>query len=287
MIEEDRTKLEQAASAGAEQILALLHSPSPHVIKALLGNSNLTENDILVIANRKNLPSEILVAIARDHRWLESYSIRRALATNPKTPLSVSLSIARYLRLFDLAEISRSPYIPLAFRNKIEFMIMERVPAMALGLKKSLAKMAAGNVLLKLLQDHDMEVIALCLANPRLVEGHLYKTISRRDTIQNTVVMIAEHPKWSFRSLVRFALVRNGQTPLVFSERFLRSMKLLELRDLYADPSLPQGVKPLVHRELFSRGEEPGKGGEEPIYEIDESDDLELENYHDTGNEEC
>ncbi len=286
MNESEQIRIKQAASAGVEQIITLLHDPSPHVIKALFSNRNLTEDDILVIAGRKNLPSDIFTAIAKDNRWLESYPIRKALAANPKTPLSVSLSLVRHLRIFDLAEIARSPLIPLAFRHKIESILRERIPTMALGLKKSLAKMAAGSVLLKLLQDHDLEIIALCLNNPRLVEGHLYKIINRRDTVANTVVMIAEHPNWSLRPAVRFALVRNEHTPLSLSKRFLQSLNLPDLRELFIDPSLPITVKPLVYRELLVRGEEPGKVGKEPIYEIDDDDDLNLEDFHDAGNKE-
>ncbi len=279
-------KIEQAASAGKEQILALLHDPSPQVIGTLLTNRNLTEEDVLVIATRKNLPPEIFTEIARDKRWAESYPIRKALAANPKTPLSVSLSLARFLRLFDLAEMTRSPQIPLAIRHKIEAIVMERIPTMPLGLKKSLAKIAVGNILLKLLQDHDAEVIALCLGNPRLIESHLYKIISRKDTISETIRMIAEHPNWSNRSLIRFALVRNDRTPLPISERFLLSLKILELRELYQDPSLPVSIKPLVYREILSRGQDPGKRVEETVYEIDENDDNTIEDFADTGKPE-
>jgi len=286
MNETEQVRIELAASAGVEQIATLLHDPSPHVIKALLSNQNLTADDILVIVGRKNLPPEVFTSIARDNRWSESYPIRKALAANPKTPLLVSLSLVRHLRIFDLAEMARSPLIPFTFRHKVESIIEERIPTMALGLKKSLAKMAAGSVLFKLLQDHDPEIIALCLNNPRLVESHLYKIISRTDTIANTVVMIAEHPNWSLRAAVRFALIRNKHIPLSLSERFVKSIKLSDLRDLYIDPALPIDVKPLVYRELLARGEEPGKIGKESIYEIDEHDDQELESFQDSVNEE-
>ncbi len=279
MAHTEQSKLEQAVAATEEQIITMIHDPSPQVVRALLGNRNLSENDILVIANRKNLPSDVLEMIAKDKRWAESYPIRLALAKNPKTPLFLSLSIVRYLRLFDIAEMARSHLLPLAFRHKVEAIIMERIPAMPLGLKKSLAKLAVGNVLLKLLQDPDPEVITLCLSNPRLLESHLYKVIGRKDAVPDTIRMIAEHPNWSSRSLIRFALVRNDHTPLALSERFLQSMKLLELRELYADPSLPTGIKPLVYRELLSRGQEPRKRVEETVYEIDENDDAAVEEF--------
>jgi hypothetical protein len=281
MSDAEEGKIARAAYADSDQIVKLLHDPSPEVLKALLGNSNLREDDVLVIANRKNIPGAVLDMIARDKRWTESYPVRLALAKNPKTPLSVSLSIVRYLHLFDIAEMTRSHLLSPAFRHKVESIVRERVPAMPLGEKKSLAKMAVGNVLFRLLQDADADVVGLCLANPRMQESHLFKIISRKDTRAETVRMIAGHQNWSGRPLVRYALVRNEHTPLAISERFLQTMKVLELRELHADPTLPLGVKPLVYRELLSRGQDPGKRIEEPVFEIDENDDAVLDTFED------
>ena len=277
MAETEEIRTERAAAAGEEDLKSYVHDPSPRVIRALLGNQHLAEEDILVIANRKNLPSDIINTIAKDKRWAESYPVRLAIARNPKAPLSVSLTIARYLRIFDLEEITRSHFIPLVFRRKVEAMINERIPTMPLGNKKTLAKKAAGAVLLTLLKDRDPEVVQLCLNNSHLIEGHLFKVISRADTSAGTIQIIAEHPNWSTRALIRYALVRNLHTPLSQSVPFLRTMKVLDLRELYADPSLPVSVKPFVHRELWERGTDPEKPGEEEVFEISEEEMEELD----------
>jgi hypothetical protein len=274
----EETRAAQAASADEDGLVPLLHDPSPQVIRALLENRHLREVDILVIANRKNLPPDVFALIAKDPRCDGSYPIRLALAKNPKTPLPVSLTIVRHLRLFDIAEMTRSHLLSPAFRHKVEAIVMERIPSMPLGYKKTLAKMAVGNVLLKLLQDPDEEVVMLCLNNPRLLESHLFKTISRKDTPAGTIQLISGHPNWSGRSLIRYALVRNELTPLALSERFLQSMKLLELRELHADTLLPVGVKPLVQREFLARGMEPASPTADLVFEIDENDDVGMEN---------
>ena len=277
MSESEETRKELAATAGEEEIAKYLHDPSPGVIRALLDNRHLAEEDVLIIVTRKNLPPDILDRIFKDKRWAESYPVRLALARNPRSPLSISLTIARYLRLFDLEEITRSHFIPLVFRRKVEMIISEQVPAMPLGNKKTLAKKAAGGVLLKLLLDADGEVVKLCLNNPHMTEGHLFKAISRKDTRAETILMIAKHANWSSRSLIRFSLARNAHTPLSFSVRFLAAMKIMELRDLYADPSVPPIVKPFIHRELWGRGEEPNLAVEEKVFEISEEEMAEFE----------
>jgi len=272
---EERRKL--AASAREEELTGYLHDVSPGVILASLENRNISEEQVLVIVKRKNLPAKILETIARDKRWAESYPVRLALARNPKSPLSVSLMMARYLRLFDLEEITRSHFVPLVFRHKVELIINERIPTMPLGNKKTLAKKAAGGVLLKLLMDPEAEVVKLCLNNPHITEGHLFKVISRADTRAETILMIAGHPNWSSRPLIRFSLTRNAHTPLSLSVRFISEMKIMDLRELYADPSAPITIKPFIHRELLERGEKPKTVLEEQVFELGEEEMAEFE----------
>lgn len=282
MKENEEIREQRAAAASEEEIAAALHDPSPRVIKALLANRILTEEDVLVIAARKNLPGEVLDSIAKDRRWAEKYPVRLALARNPKTPLSSALSIVRYLRLFDQVELTRSSSLPVIFRQKVEAVIVEKVPTLALGVKKSLAKIASGNVLLKLIQDGYPEVVSLCLNNPHLVEAHLYKIINREETGPAVIRLIAEHPNWSNRYNIRYALIRSGHTPLSRSVNFLSVMKIKDLRDLFVDPSLPAVIKPCIHRELLDRGEDADKvkkaeDEEEKIFHFEEDEAEELE----------
>jgi hypothetical protein len=273
MTDAEDARKEQAASAREEELARFLHDPSPNVVRALLGNRSLSEDDVLVLATRKNLPPDILETMAKNKRWIESYPVRVALVKNPKTPLSVSLSLARYIRLFDLAELTRSHYLPPVLRRKLEAIIIEKIPSMALGIKKSLAKIASGDVLLKLLLDGYPEVVKLSLDNPSLIEAHLYKVISRPTATPTTIRAIAVHPNWSNRYLVKLALIRNNHTPLALLVRFLKILKIIDLRELYMDPALSVTVKPFVHRELRERGEQPGAVLAETVYEPDEEDE--------------
>jgi hypothetical protein len=54
-------------------------------------------------------------------------------------------------------------------------------------------------------------------------------------------------------------------------------MKIVDLRDLSADPSLPVTIKPFIHRELWQRGEEPTQVFEEKVFEIGEEEMAEIE----------
>ncbi len=279
MQETEAEKIARALSAGEEEVARYIHDPSPRVVRALLANRRVSEKDVLTVANRRDVPADVLELIAKDKRWSESYPIRLALVKNPRSPLSVSLSIVRYLRVFDLEEITRSHAIPLTFRLKVEGIITEHIPTMPLGNKKTLAKKAQGTILQKLLQDKDQEVVGLCLNNPHLIESYLYKVISRADTSAETIKMIAEHPNWSSRTHIQFSLARNPHTPLSLTVPFLRKMKITDLRELYVDPVLPITIRPFVHRELLSRGEDPRKELVEEVFEIQDDDDAVLNDY--------
>jgi len=278
MTETVEQRMEQAATVGEEGIDSFLHDPSPRVLKALLTNGLLTEEHVLIMANRRNLSGEVLEAIAKDRRWAGSYPLKLAVAKNPKSPLFVSLPLARHLRLFDLADITRDHFIPIPYRKKIEAMIIERIPSLPLGIKKTLARRAAGNILFTLLQNRDAELVQTCLGNPHLMESHLFKYISRLDSLRETISMIAEHPNWSCRAAIRMSLARNAQTPLSSCIRFFSRMTAQDLRELYADNLVPITVKPFIHRELFERGLEASPPtDDETVHEMDEADELALE----------
>ncbi len=51
----------------------------------------------------------------------------------------------------------------------------------------------------------------------------------------------------------------------------------MDLRELYADPSVPVTIRPFIHRELWVRGEEPSLEVKEHIFEIDEEEMAEIE----------
>jgi hypothetical protein len=276
--EEERTS--RAAVASEDEIVLYVHDPSSKVIKVLLNNRNLTEEHVLFIANRKNIPPEVLETLFRDKRWTESYPVRLALAKNPKTPLFTALSIARFLRLFDLVDLAKNHFLPVLYRKKLEAIVIEKIPSLALGIKKTLAKIAGGEILLALIQDGYPEVVKQSLENPHLLEAHLYKVISRKTTTPGTIRTIADHRNWTSRYSIKFALVRNEHTPLVRSAFFLADLRTADLKDLYRDQHLPPAARPFIHRLLLERGEDPGriaKGEEDVVYEIEESEMEDIE----------
>lgn len=246
---------ERASVADEEELKSLVYHKSIDVISRVIENRNLTEELALVIANRRNISPKALEFLAQDKRWENSYSIKLAICRNPKTPQRLALAIIKNLKIFDLADLTRNPIVPATLRLKIELHIAEKIPAMPLGIKTTLARRASSNVLMRLMEDGMKQVVSVCLDSPYMTEATIYKIVSLETTSPQVIRLIANHSKWSSRYQIRRALIVNNYTPLSCVVSFLKNMKASDLKELYSAPEVPLSTKPFIYKELHSREE--------------------------------
>jgi hypothetical protein len=247
--------LQSAFIADQEELKLLAYHPSSKVLSNVLLNRNITEDIVLIIAGRRNISSEILEVLSTDLRWKDAYRIISALCRNPKTPQKVSLSLLKKLRIFDLADLTRNPQVLVNVRMKAEETINEKVLVLPIGIKKTLAKKASGKVLLKLVEDGMKDVVADCLNSPVMTEAMICRIIHMKKIASNVIRQIAEHPKWSLRYDVQYALVRSHHAPLSRVVHFLNKMRARDLKELYGASEVPSSTKPFIYRELMDRNE--------------------------------
>lgn len=236
-----------------EDLRSLAYHPSFSIISKLLLDQNLTEEIVLIIANRKNISPKILESIYADIRWKDSYRIKLALCKNPRTPLKISLSIVDELKIFDMADLTRNRSIPINLRIKAEANIIEKILSMPLGIKMTLAKRASNNVLFRLIEDGNKEVVAICLDSPYITEGDICRIINLKRVTSQVIRQIANHPKWSCRYNVQWALILNHHTPLSLVVEFLKNIKTNDLKELYTLQEVPSSTKPFIYKELLER----------------------------------
>ncbi len=79
------------------------------ILVALARNPNLEEQDLLRLLGRKDMPQEALRELARHPQAARSYQVKLAMVRHPKTPRLISLSLLKFLYLFDLVGVSRTP----------------------------------------------------------------------------------------------------------------------------------------------------------------------------------
>jgi hypothetical protein len=97
-------------------IARAIRDPHPDVIRILLGNPALTEDDVVRLCARRPAVPEIQREVFRTSRWLVRYRVKRALALNPSTPLDVSLPLVHHLTGQDARLLRSSPELPDALR---------------------------------------------------------------------------------------------------------------------------------------------------------------------------
>jgi hypothetical protein len=83
----------------------LLLDPDLMVIRHLLDNPRITEDDVIRIASRRPIPGSTLNEVAKNRRWASRRKVRIALTRNPHCPTDVALRALGSLPLRDLREL--------------------------------------------------------------------------------------------------------------------------------------------------------------------------------------
>jgi len=248
---EDKVRL--AAIADNEELWKLVRDASPDVLMNAISNKCLTEDMAVLIAKKKNTSSEVLGVLAADIRFKGSYQLKLSICKNPKTPPKITLSLLKFLRIFDLGDITKDQNIPIAIRQKIEYSLLEKAASLPSGVKVALAKRSSINIIISLLEKGDKNVVCSCLESPFLTEEHLCKVINAQSTKPLLIRAVSGHAKWSLRYRIKYSLVRNYHTPMADVTRFINTLKTNDLRELYADESLPSSTRPYIFNELSFR----------------------------------
>jgi len=83
----------------------LLSDPHPLVIRQLLENPRLTEDDVVRIASRRPVRPEAVTAIARSERWLKRPRVRLTILLNPGSPPEIAMPLLAACTRGELIEI--------------------------------------------------------------------------------------------------------------------------------------------------------------------------------------
>jgi len=113
-------KISLARIAAGQVLKKLRFEKDPRVVKALLENPRLVEDDVLYLINQPRTPAPVLESIARDPRWGTRRDVRVALLRCSQTPLAVALGFVSSLTMQESTQLLRDPKVPLAVRKAIE-----------------------------------------------------------------------------------------------------------------------------------------------------------------------
>lgn len=116
-----------ARSNDRKVLSKLLRDPHPLVLRQLLGNPRLTEDDVVRLAARRPLPASTVEALVESPRWLRSQRIRLTLLLNPGTPEPVSMPLLAVCTRCELVEVVHGVDASLTLRGAAQE-LLERSP---------------------------------------------------------------------------------------------------------------------------------------------------------------
>lgn len=100
-------KISMARACGRDVAKALMKDPDQKVFIAILDNPRIREEDLVTFVRSDAAHPEKLRLVADHRKWGSRYTIRVALAFNPRTPKACSASQIRYLTLTDRRELRK------------------------------------------------------------------------------------------------------------------------------------------------------------------------------------
>lgn len=106
-----------ARTRDRDLLARVLRDPHPDVIRILLGNPTLTEDDVVRLCARRPASSQVFREVFRSTRWVVRYRVRKAIVKNPFCPVDVALQLAAHLTGPDAREIVASSEISLPVRE--------------------------------------------------------------------------------------------------------------------------------------------------------------------------
>jgi hypothetical protein len=110
-------KIQLALKGNREARLLLLRDPNRQVALAVLSSPKLTDEEVEIVAESRNVSEEVLRTVARNAAWTRRYAVREALTRNPKTPLSFSMTFLKGLRQQDMTRLAKDKGVPAAIRT--------------------------------------------------------------------------------------------------------------------------------------------------------------------------
>ncbi len=105
-------KIKLAYLGNKEVRAVLIRDNNKVVASAVVRSGRLTDQEVASYAGNKNLDNEVLREIASNGEWLRKYPVKVALVNNPKTPVSVAVSLVGTLQKKDLMALTRNRNVP-------------------------------------------------------------------------------------------------------------------------------------------------------------------------------
>jgi hypothetical protein len=215
--------------------------------------SALTEDIALAQLKDGDLTADAIAQITQNTGLMKSRKVHLAIAAHARTPRRIALRLIREIYTFELMKFALTPTAAADLKRIADELLISRLAGITLGERITLARRSSERVAGALLLDREMRVWQTALENPRLTEVVLVRALQRTGGSSAFVEAVSHHAKWSVRSEVQIALLRNAHTPLAAAIKFARRVSPRQLRDILHTSRLPEKVKSFLRKDSEKR----------------------------------
>lgn len=247
------SSLQHALTANQQELFQLLLTPDIEIITVLLKNPHLTEDHLLALLKRRDLPETLLKNLHQRHANKLSQRLLLALVKNPNMPGAIMRNLLPHLRLFELVDLCFMPGITPDQKLAAERGILQRLPTTPLGSKMTLARRATAAVVGALLKEGDSRLVEICLNSPRITEAAVFQFINGPKANATTLSMVARNSRWKNRPNLQMAILKNRQTPTVWFTLWVPRLPVHTVYQLLASRRLNPAQKQAVQDEINRR----------------------------------
>ena len=105
-------KIKLARLGNREARGLLVRDRNKVVAVAAILSPKLTDNEIVAIAQSRNVGDEVLRIVSNNRQWTRNYKVKLALASNPKTPQPLAMGFVSQLHDSDMLSLMKSKDVP-------------------------------------------------------------------------------------------------------------------------------------------------------------------------------
>jgi hypothetical protein len=249
MLREDGTGEPKQVSAVPLALDSFIQNLSLAELVRAAANPALTEDLAMSLLQRADLPFEVFERLSKNSSVTKLRKAKLAIAGHPHAPRQVSLPLIRQFYTFDLMKIALTPGVPADVKVAADDLLISRLKTVTLGERLALARRGSSRLAGAMLLDGDARVMQIALENARLTEVFVVQSVLRPEAKATLVQAVAHHPKWSYRTEIRIALLRTEYLSLARTLEFSQSLAAPMLRDVLHSSKLPARIKEQVLRE--------------------------------------
>jgi len=119
-------KIKLARLGNREARGLLVRDRNKVVAVAAILSPKITDNEVVAIAQSRNVGDDVLRIVANNRQWTRSYKVKLALASNPKTPQPVAMGFVSQLHDSDMLSLMKSKDVPAVVATHARRMLTKK-----------------------------------------------------------------------------------------------------------------------------------------------------------------